>query len=72
MDSDENPFYSLDFRVVRFQITETAYEYIITNLAAEAFPAEEIKKLYGMRWGIERSFRTNHNENRYKAEKQKT
>lgn len=57
VDLDENPFYSLDFRVVRFQITETAYECIITNLATEDFPPEEIKKLYGLRWGIERSFR---------------
>lgn len=39
------------------KITEIAYECILTNLAAEDFPAEEIKKLYGLRWGIERSFR---------------
>ena len=57
VDLDENSFYLLDFRVVRFQITETAYGCIITNLAAEDFPVEEIKKLDGVRWGIERSFR---------------
>ena len=32
-------------------------ECIITNLEEDAFPMEEIKKLYGWRWGIERSFR---------------
>ncbi|MFR5665259.1 MAG: transposase [Enterocloster bolteae] len=36
---------------------QTAYECTITNLPVEDFPSEEIKKLYGLRWGIERSFR---------------
>lgn len=50
-------FYTLDFRVVRFAISESSYECIITNLPVEAFPADEIKKIYAMRWGIETSFR---------------
>ena len=29
----------------------------MTNLDSEEFPPEELKKLYGMRWGIETSFR---------------
>lgn len=32
-------------------------ECILTNLDEKDFPIEEIKKLYGWRWGIERSFR---------------
>ena len=32
-------------------------ECIITNLEEDAFPMEEIKKLYGWRWTIEGSFR---------------
>lgn len=32
-------------------------ECIITNLEEDAFPMEETKRLYGWRWGIERSFR---------------
>ena len=56
-DLHEKPFYPVDFRVVRFAITEHSYECIITNLPKEEFPMEEIKKLYAMRWGIETSFR---------------
>lgn len=50
-------FYSLNFRIVRFPISKTTVETIITNLPANLFPAEEIKRLYAMRWGIETSFR---------------
>ena len=50
-------FYSLPFRIVRFQISDSAYETVITNLDAAEFPPEELKCLYGMRWGIETSFR---------------
>jgi hypothetical protein len=50
-------FYPMDFRVVRFAITESSYECIITNLPRAEFPIDEIKKLYAMRWGIETSFR---------------
>lgn len=57
VDIEKNPFYPLDFRIVRFQLTQTTYECIITNLPEKDFPPEEIKKLYGLRWGIERSFR---------------
>ena len=50
-------FYTLHFRIVRFKITENSYETVITNLNAQDFPAEELKLLYQMRWGIETSFR---------------
>lgn len=56
MDKD-HPFYEFNCRIVRFKITDDTYECIITNLDREEFPAEEIKKLYNMRWGIETSFR---------------
>lgn len=49
--------YSISFRVVRFRITDTSYETIITNLDGDNFSAEAIKELYQMRWGIETSFR---------------
>ena len=49
-------FYELPIRIVRFKIKDT-YEVIMTNLPKERFPPVEIKKLYGMRWGIETSFR---------------
>ena len=50
-------FYNLPFRIVRFRITDDIYETVVTNLDVHKFPAEELKKLYNMRWGIETSFR---------------
>ena len=57
LDLHDRKFYVLNFRVVRFAITEDSYECIITNLPEKEFPAKEIKKIYAMRWGIETSFR---------------
>jgi hypothetical protein len=50
-------FYQLNLRVVRFPITADSYECVITNLPEDTFPADELKKIYCMRWGIETSFR---------------
>ena len=50
-------FYSLPFRIVRFRLSGSAYETVVTNLNKEEFPPEELKRLYSMRWGIETSFR---------------
>ena len=54
-----SPFtaYYLPFRIVRFKISDTAYETVITNLDETEFTPYELKRLYGMRWGIETSFR---------------
>ena len=49
--------YELKFRLVRFRLTENTYEVIVTNLEKEEFPPDTIKYLYGLRWGIETSFR---------------
>ena len=57
MDLDKNPYYEMKFRALRFPISENNYECIITNLPSTEFTAEEIKKLYTLRWGIETSFR---------------
>ena len=54
---DPLSFYYLPFRVVRFKISDTSYETVITNLDEAEFPPDELKRLYGMRWGIETSFR---------------
>ena len=54
---DPLSFYYLPFRVVRFKISESSYETVITNLDEAQFPPDELKRLYGMRWGIETSFR---------------
>ncbi len=53
----ESNMYDLHFRAVRFQISAEKYETIYTNLERDAFPAEKIKELYQLRWGIETSFR---------------
>lgn len=55
--TDETVWYHLPFRIVRFPISENSYEVVVTNLDSKEFPSEELKKLYGMRWGIETSFR---------------
>lgn len=49
--------YELTFRVVCFPISESTYEYIVTNLPRDEFSAERIKVLYNARWSIESSFR---------------
>lgn len=55
--SEENPEYSMQLRVVRFRLSDTTYENIITNLPEKEFPRDEIKTLYKLRWDIELSFR---------------
>lgn len=57
VDWDFGEFEKLNLRIVRFKITEDTYETIITSLPKDKFSIEDIKKLYGMRWGIETSFR---------------
>ena len=54
---DPTVFYNLSFRVVRFPITDTTFETVLTNLDSVAFPPTKLKELYAMRWGIETSFR---------------
>ena len=55
--NDPTVFYTLHFRIVRFPISATMCETIITNLDSALFPLADIKRLYAMRWGIESSFR---------------
>lgn len=56
IDKEKQPEYPIALRVLRFQISETGYENIITNLPMEEFSMNEIKHLYHLRWGIETSF----------------
>ena len=50
-------FYYWPFWIVRVKLSDSAYETVITNLDIEEFPPKELTHLYGMRWGIETSFR---------------
>ena len=55
---NETPdFYTLTFRIVRFRISDSDFETVVTNLDSTEFPPNELKKLYSLRWGIETSFR---------------
>lgn len=49
--------YPITFRVVRIKLSDTAYETLFTNLDVSTFPADILKHLYHLRWGIETSFR---------------
>lgn len=49
--------FEMNIRVVRFKISDSCFETVITDLPKDEFPPEEIKKLYASRWGIETSFR---------------
>jgi hypothetical protein len=57
LDLHKNKFYPITLRIVRLKLSENSYESIITNLDKKEFPAERIKELYHLRWGIETSFR---------------
>ena len=57
LPADSSAFYPFSFRIVRFKISDDSTETLITNLDTDTFPAEELKRLYHMRWGIETSFR---------------
>ena len=54
---DPVAFYRLSFRIVRFRLSDSSFETVITNLDRDSFPPEQLKLLYAMRWGIETSFR---------------
>ncbi|HHU17589.1 MAG TPA: IS4 family transposase [Clostridiales bacterium] len=47
----------ITMRIVRFELSSSEYETIVTSLSRSEFPLQEIKKLYAMRWGIETAFR---------------
>ena len=49
--------YTLSFRIARFPIGEDKYEVVITNLDRNQISIENLKEIYGMRLGIETSFR---------------
>lgn len=48
--------YEMGLRIVRFPIAG-GFENIVTNLPRGEFGPDEIRAIYGMRWGVETSFR---------------
>lgn len=55
--NDPAVFYELNFRIVRFEVTDELYETVLTNLDKDVYPPEKLRELYASRWGIETSFR---------------
>lgn len=53
----EDKLYDLPIRIVRFEIADSVYETLYTNLPREDFPVDVLKELYRLRWGIETAFR---------------
>ncbi len=49
--------YTLNLRVVRFEIKPNNYYTVVTSLSRELFSIQDIKELYRLRWEIETSFR---------------
>lgn len=49
--------YEISFRAVRFKVKCDTYVTVVTNLSREEFPADDIQRLYRLRWGEETSFR---------------
>lgn len=49
--------YTFHFRLIKIQLFDGNYEYLLTNLNKDEFTTKELKELYHMRWGIESSFR---------------
>lgn len=48
--------YEFTLRCVRIHLIDGSEEICITNLPYESFSVQEIKRLYGLRWGIEISY----------------
>lgn len=47
----------LKLRIVKFALKTNSYEYLVTNLPQEEFDSKQLRELYGMRWGIESSYK---------------
>ena len=54
---DKTSTFPISIRLIKVKIDEGIYEYLITNLPADAFGKNTLKHLYHLRWGIETSFR---------------
>ena len=48
---------TLKLRILKFPISESTYEYIVTNLPMHMFTSEMIKRIYFLRWNEETAFR---------------
>lgn len=44
------------FRIIKINLSDVNYEYLITNLTEEKYNSDIFKKLYALRWGIESKY----------------
>lgn len=49
--------YTMTLRFVRLVLPDGSHECLVTNLSQDRFPSEKLFRLYGLRWGVETSFR---------------
>ena len=58
---DNNYFYDVKWRVVRFKLeledNEDTYDTIVTNLDSNEFTIDDIKYIYSIRWNIEIAYK---------------
>ena len=54
---DFGEFFKFKIRVVRIEYSPGSFETLFTNLPREEFGPDKLKEIYGLRWGIETSFR---------------
>ena len=47
--NDPAVFYELNFRIVRFKVTDELYETVLTNLDKDVYPPEKLRELYASR-----------------------
>lgn len=59
MEGERNAVFHLSVRLVKLTLPDgQGEEYLLTNLPKESFGIKDLRQLYGMRWGIETSFRS--------------
>ena len=54
---DDDKMYDIEFRVVRFQIPNDTYVCVATNLPADEFGIDDLRRIYHLRWSCETAFR---------------
>ena len=53
----DEDYYVLPLRVIRFKLTDDAYECLITIMDRDEFPFEVMKELYHLRWNEKQGFK---------------
>jgi len=57
IEHDSGDEYHFSLRIVRVEVADGVFENLVSNLPFDEVSADELKKWYNLRWGIETSFR---------------